>query len=188
VFSFINARIAGLIWYKTKSIGGINRFMTWTGSILATIGFTWCYLLCAAFALEGAGYLTSQTTKSLSMYGHIFVLVLIVFSGFFVLVEVSLHSTAFYTVTNNLEGLYGYGLNMSEILQKVTISTKKIARSFLSILQSVTDEVHQENIGSTILIAVTWIITFIFAAGIIITVAIIKAYSDDELVSENAFL
>lgn len=47
--SWFNAWGCGKTWTESKHVGGAPHFMNWMGAIMATCGFTWCYLLILGF-------------------------------------------------------------------------------------------------------------------------------------------
>lgn len=43
--SILNAWGCGKSWNETRYMGGIPHFMNWMGAIMASCGFTWCYMV-----------------------------------------------------------------------------------------------------------------------------------------------
>lgn len=47
--SCFNAWSVGRGWNETRVVGGFPRFMSWMGATMSAVGFSWCYLVIAAF-------------------------------------------------------------------------------------------------------------------------------------------
>jgi len=47
--SWLNAWGCGKTWNETKTNGGVPHFMNWMGAIMSASGFSWCYMVIAAF-------------------------------------------------------------------------------------------------------------------------------------------
>lgn len=47
--SIVNAVGCGTSWNETRSSGGFVHFMNWMGAIMASVGFTWCYMVIIGF-------------------------------------------------------------------------------------------------------------------------------------------
>lgn len=45
IISWANAWGVGKTWTETKAVGGPAHFMSWMGAIMASVGFTWCYMV-----------------------------------------------------------------------------------------------------------------------------------------------
>ncbi len=49
VISAFNAWGCGKTWNESKANGGLPHFMNWMGAIMSASGFTWCYMVIAAY-------------------------------------------------------------------------------------------------------------------------------------------
>jgi len=55
VLSIFNAWSVGRSWVEARAAGGWARFMSWMGATMASVGFSWCYLVILAYAAGPAG-------------------------------------------------------------------------------------------------------------------------------------
>src|SRR4051812_10180723 len=85
--SWFNAWACGKAWAEAKSAGGWPRFMTWMGAIMSASGFTWVYLILAAFGLGSAGILPPEYVQYALELGYIIIIPGILFSGLMITVD-----------------------------------------------------------------------------------------------------
>ena len=82
-----NAYVCGKAWVETKAAGGWNRFMVWIGAIMASCGFTWCYLILGAFGAHSAGFINGYWTGIALQTGYVIVVPIILFAGYAILID-----------------------------------------------------------------------------------------------------
>jgi len=85
--SWWNAYATGKAWAEAKHAGGWPRFMTWMGAIMSASGFTWVYLILAAFGLGAAGVLPEEYVKYALELGYVIIIPGILFSGLMITVD-----------------------------------------------------------------------------------------------------
>lgn len=81
MISAFNAWSCGRAWPESKRIGGWTRFMTWMGAIMSAVGFTWCYLVIAAFVAVANESLTPEQAQAAFDLGYLALLVPCIGSG-----------------------------------------------------------------------------------------------------------
>lgn len=96
--SWLNAWGCGKTWNETKHNGGIPHFMNWMGAIMSASGFTWCYMVIAAFAGSvipfeqddgtSAPLLTAVQVQAFCDLGYLMIIVPIIGSG----LAITIHS------------------------------------------------------------------------------------------------
>jgi hypothetical protein len=76
-----NAYASGAYLTESKAIGGMTRFLTWCGLVMAACGFTWCYV--AVFALAGQAFhlLTDRQATVVFELGYLIIILPILGSG-----------------------------------------------------------------------------------------------------------
>lgn len=81
--SWFNSWSVGRSWAETKHIGGLPRFMTWMGAIMASAGFSWCYLFILAFIVgpDGMNKLPEKYVVAMCNLGYLALIIPVIGSG-----------------------------------------------------------------------------------------------------------
>jgi len=81
--SWFNSWSVGKSWAETKHIGGLPRFMTWMGAIMASAGFSWCYLIVLAFIAgpDGLNKLPPKYVQAMCNLGYLALIIPVIGSG-----------------------------------------------------------------------------------------------------------
>ncbi len=108
VLSALNAWGCGRSWNETKHSGGVPHLMNWAGAVMSSSGFTWCYLVLAAFVgslVPGEGgkpLLSPDSVSAVLSLGYLVLFVPLIGSG----VAVTIHSWAvFYRRRSLMDGV-----------------------------------------------------------------------------------
>lgn len=104
--SIWNAFAVGNAWVETKHSGGWPRFMAWMGATMSALGFTWCYIILAAFVLGASGRLQAEDLEVLLYLGYLVVVPGIIFSGIMIGIDSWARAYRDRTITNF--GVAGY--------------------------------------------------------------------------------
>ncbi len=56
LISVFNAWATGRSWAESRAAGGTARLMSWAGATMSAVGFSWCYLVVAAFLAGPEGF------------------------------------------------------------------------------------------------------------------------------------
>lgn len=143
VISWVNAWGCGKSWNETKANGGMPHFMNWMGAIMSASGFTWCYMVIAAFAGtviqvgtktdHPHSILTPQELEAFCNLGYLAVLLPILGSG----LAITLHSWGVFWRRRNFGdgAVAGYNTfaqvyNFYEAFRYVPKATSNVGRFF----------------------------------------------------------
>ena len=87
VISFFNAWSVGRTWAETKAAGGAPRFMAWMGGVMASCGFTWCYLAVIGSVAEVTGKLPHAYVQAMFALGYLTIIGPLIGSGIAITIE-----------------------------------------------------------------------------------------------------
>lgn len=87
VISVFNSWSVGRTWVETKAAGGAARFMSWMGAVMASCGFTWCYLVIIAEAATAMHKFPSAYVGAMLSLGYLIIIVPLIGSGIAITVE-----------------------------------------------------------------------------------------------------
>ncbi len=85
--SALNAWSVGREWTATKAMGGIARFMTWCGAIMAAVGFTYVYFILIAMIAVASGQLSPENGEKFLQLGYLIVIVPALGSGLAITIQ-----------------------------------------------------------------------------------------------------
>lgn len=174
--SWWNARITGLIWVESKMMGGFTRFMTWMGAIMAACGFSWCFLIFLAFGAHYfyPVYFGAQAFKASLSLGYLIIVPAILFSGMMIWVEslvIAWRRRDLPSMGIAAWNTFAQIHNTYSAIQGMPAAFKEVG-SFFKDVSGDSDDI--KVIAFAIALA---IVAIAVAAGVLLTVAIIKKYA-----------
>jgi hypothetical protein len=87
VISVFNSWSVGRTWVETRAAGGVARFMSWMGAVMAAVGFTWCYLVIIAYAATEMHKLPPAYIGAMLSLGYLAIVGPLIGSGIAITVE-----------------------------------------------------------------------------------------------------
>lgn len=85
--SLFNAWSVGRSWAECKAQGGLARFMSWMGAIMAAAGFVWCYTAMFAGIAALTGKVPPRYINGIFELGYLVVIIPIIGSGLAIMVD-----------------------------------------------------------------------------------------------------
>jgi hypothetical protein len=87
LISIFNSWSVGRSWVETKAAGGFARLMSWMGATMASVGFTWCYLVVIAYIASATGKLPPKYIDGMLSIGYLAIIVPLIGSGIAITVD-----------------------------------------------------------------------------------------------------
>lgn len=89
LISVFNAWSVGRSWVETKVVGGLPRFMAWMGATMASVGFSWSYLVIIAFFAGPGGFkkLPANYVEAMFSLGYLIIILPCIGSGLAITVD-----------------------------------------------------------------------------------------------------
>jgi hypothetical protein len=176
--SFWNARAVGLSWAETKAAGGWHRFMAWMGATMASVGFSWCYLIFLAMGAYHFQYIGPDQFEVSVQLGYLILIPFILFSGYAITLDswarafrqggwqnygVAAFNTAS-TLHNTYGAIRGFGPALSSVMDFFGKGSRRKRSS-------------SEDRDTDSQTVVLMLVGASLAAGVITTAMIIKSYA-----------
>lgn len=79
--AIFNAWSVGRSWNESRAAGGLARLTAWSGAIMSASGFTWCYVIMGALALQAGGKLRPLYVQGMLSAGYLLVVMPVIVSG-----------------------------------------------------------------------------------------------------------
>jgi hypothetical protein len=182
VISVFNSWSVGRSWAETRSVGGLPRFMAWMGATMASVGFSWCYLVIIAFAAGPDGFhrLSPKYVQAMFSLGYLALIIPCTGSGLAITVDSWMYfwkrrtfGSGAAAAWNSFADVY----NIYEATQAIPSAWNSVAGVFFPSKSSSSSSSSSSNDDDNGAAIVFILVVCALLAGVLTAVAIIRTVS-----------